>query len=120
MKYLSFSHSPILPFFFIFFLGCTQQFHFYKEDTTEREFRVDVYECERDTRMASSGFQRVRPQETTGYYYGADGSISPLHPFSHSPSPWASVADLSETFRERAEINNFYVSCMKARGYVHQ
>lgn len=104
----------IFIFSLIILPSCTQQFHFYKEDATEGEFRVDVYECERDTRMASSGFKRSRPVEAASYY-GVDNTVT-----QSPPAAWASVADLSETFRERAEINNFYVSCMKARGYVHQ
>ena len=103
----------LLAFFFL--TSCTQQFHFYKQDGTEREFRADVYECERDTRMAAGSFTRPRvPDSQRGYTYDAYGTLR-----RQPPSPFASIGNLAATLGEKKDSDNFYVRCMEARGYEY-
>jgi len=96
----------------VFFLaGCAETI-WHRPGVTERDFLVDRYECDRDTRMASGSFVEPRQQDTqTGYrIYG--NTVAPYQ----QPNPWAGLSNLGATLQEGQNRQTFFKRCMEVRG----
>lgn len=95
-------------------VGCVQTTYYFKPGGTQQEFSKDIYECERDTRLAASSFKQPRKQDSQTGYHIHGNTVTP----SRQPDGWASLYNLGSQLREQADTEDFFNLCMRAKGYT--